>query len=197
MVCLTCRKLGSGGLCESCRMELRPAAHQYVEGVGVVAAAYRHEGPARLLVHHLKYRGIVRAGTVLAGEMSRHVEDDVTLVPVPRLTWRLLRYGIDPAVELAERLGRLTGRPVERALGAPLFGKVRAGRTHGSAPRFRLQRAVDGPVLLIDDVATTGATLRAAAKLLPSVRGAVTATSSMGPRRRTGLPAHSASFRSD
>src|SRR5690606_20405840 len=91
MVCLTCRKLGSGGLCESCRMELRPAAHQYVEGVGVVAAAYRHEGPARLLVHHLKYRGIVRAGTVLAGEMSRHVEDDVTLVPVPRLTWRLLR----------------------------------------------------------------------------------------------------------
>lgn len=184
MVCLACGSLGGGAVCDRCRRLLRPAPDQYVSGVGVVRAAYWHRGPARLLVHHLKYRGVVAAGSVLAEAMAELVPVEARgLVPVTRVGWRRLRYGVDPALELALAVGRITGRPVHRTLIAPPLGKARAGGVHGSAPRFRTRREPGEPVLLVDDVVTTGATLVAAARLFPTVVGAVTATSSPGRRR--------------
>lgn len=179
-MCLTCGRLGPALLCEPCKGLLRPAPDQYLPGVGVVRAPFRHQGPARLLVHHLKYRGVVTAGRVLAGAMAPRLPSGPVLVPVTRLGWRRLRYGVDPALELARALARLTGAAVAPVLTAPFWGKARAGRVHGFAPRFR-SRGIpeDTRVILIDDVVTTGATLIAAAALFPTVEGAITATSSM------------------
>jgi len=188
VICLTCRRLGEGQLCERCRADLWPAPEQYLPELGVISPAYRHRGTARVLVHHLKYRGVAAAADVLAEEMAGSVRSDVVLVPVPRVGWRRLRYGVDPALELAFSLARLTGGPLVRALWAPPWGRRRAGRSHGFAPTFRLRRPVADPVVLVDDVVTTGATLAAAARLFPQVVGAVTATTSMragiGPRGR-------------
>lgn len=153
-----------------------------MEGVGLVRSAFLHEGVARVLVHHLKYRGVVAAATILAGHLGPLVDRPAVLVPVPRLRWRQYRYGVDPAVELAHALGRSTGLPVERRLAAPWFGPARAGGAHGWAPEFRARPPVvrSSPVLLVDDVVTTGATLAAASRQINDVVGAVTATTSVG-----------------
>lgn len=189
MVCLACSQLAGGVLCRRCELSLRRCPDHYLAGVGAVFSAFRHRGAARLLVHHLKYRGVVAAGTLLAEAMAPHVPAGTVLVPVPRVGWRRLRYGVDPALELTRSLARITHAPVARCLVAPFWGRARAGGVHGSAPRFRLGRPVPRlPVMLVDDVITTGSTLAEAARLFPLVQGALTATSSgrTSPTRERG-----------
>ena len=150
-------------------------------GVGLIRSAHVHAGPARALVHQLKYRGIAAAAGILAESMTPLIPGGVVLVPVPRVRWRLIRYGVDPARELAAELSRRTGSTLVSPLRAPPWGRPRAGGEHGFAPRFRVVQPVPPlPLLLVDDVVTTGTTLAAAAHLLPGVAGAVTATSAVG-----------------
>lgn len=151
----------------------------------VVRAGSVHSGAARRLVHVLKYRGVPAAAAILAEPMTAFVDDDAVLVPVPRVVWRAVRYGIDPALELAVAVGLLTGRPVARLLRAPFWGRARAGGVHGAAPRFRETggHGLDAPLLLVDDVVTSGATMTSAARRLPGVVGAIAATSAPTPVR--------------
>lgn len=176
MFCLGCGAVGGGVICAACRTSLRVAPERHLASVGVVRSALAHETVARRLVHLLKYKGVVAAAAVLAGEMAPMVPAGAAIVPVPRLGWRRLKYGIDPATELARQLSHLTGQPLVRVLRAPFTGPVRAGREHGSAPIYTQTAPLPpGPLVLVDDVVTTGATLQAAA--VNGVIGAVTATS--------------------
>jgi predicted amidophosphoribosyltransferase len=154
----------------------------------VVRPAFVHDGVARILVHHLKYRGVVAAGRFLAQAMAPLVPPETVIVPVPRLRWRLLRYGVDPALELAAGVSRLTGQPLARLLQAPLLGRARAGRAHGTAPAFRPRPVLPVEIVLIDDVVTSGATLAAAASVLDGVVAAVTATGAATASGVTSLP---------
>lgn len=185
--------MGSGSLCGGCRAHLRLAPERFLNGVGVVRPGFVHDTVARNLVHHLKYRGVVAAGAILAETMASLIPPGTTIVAVPRLGWRRLRYGIDPGDELASAVARLTGQTMARVLRAPLSGRARAGRVHGAAPAFRLAGPPPtDPVVLIDDVVTTGTTLEVAAALLPRVVGAVTATGAgVGVPEVTSLPLES------
>jgi predicted amidophosphoribosyltransferase len=102
------------------------------------------------------------------------------LVPVPRAVLRRLRYGVDPAVALADAVSRRTGIPVMPLLRAPAWWSSHAKQPrHGRAgPRFVARLAApDATVVLVDDVATSGATLTAAAGALGSdFRHGLTAT---------------------
>ena len=79
-------------------------------------------------------------------------------------------YGIDPAEELARALARRSGLPIVTPLRAPLWWGRQAARARGrrSAPRFEVGTPPPTPAVLVDDVATTGATLTAAAAALGS-----------------------------
>ena len=146
-------------------------------------SAFVHRGTARLLVHRLKYGGQAAAASLLAAAMARAVPEGATaLVPVPRARSRRWRYGVDPAVELARGLGRVLALPILPALAPEWWHRRRAGPAGAKrgVPRFRVVRPMPPGAVLVDDVVTTGATLRAAAAALGRPCAAVTATVAPG-----------------
>jgi len=143
-----------------------------------------HEGAARVLVHRLKYEAVEPAGRLLATEGMAHLvpHDAAALIPIPRTRWRTVRYGVDPAVLLADHLAALTGLPVVMSLSPALYGRRHAGRVVSQrvAPAFGVTINAPAGAVLVDDVLTTGITLETAAAALDGrVVAAITATVSV------------------
>jgi len=180
--CWACGEPAPGGvLCGPCEDVLpwldRPLT---VPREGPLAAAWAplaYAGPARVLVHALKFRGA--AG--LAGAMARHITDGIppsvfaegwALVPVPAHPGRRRRRGFDHAELLAAALARRTGLALLPALqrhgGARerQRGRHRTQRLAASAVSVGARHPAGGPCLLVDDVRTTGATAAACAAAL-------------------------------
>ena len=130
-----------------------------------------YQGEARELVARLKYRNDRAALAWLAGGMATLVEPPAGVV----VTWaptgdrRRRRRGFDQAELLAAAVARRWRVPCRRLLGrAPgpaQTGLTLAARRQG--PSFEPPRArLPAPVIVVDDVVTTGSTLTAAARAL-------------------------------
>ena len=110
MVCLACTNTTVDVVCSSCRRALAPGPVRRLGTRFVVIAGTRHQGPARRLVHRLKYQGVGAAAELLGAIMARSVPPGTSqLVPVPRALVRRGRYGSDPARLLAAAVSRHTG----------------------------------------------------------------------------------------
>lgn len=162
MVCLSCAGPTRGRLCPRCASTVHPARDRILAGGIPVVAAFEHDGAARRLIHHLKYRGVAAvaelAAEVLAPRLPR-----APLLPVPRVWSRRLKYGIDPAREIALALGRRLQVPTLSLLVPPVHSRRRAGRDHSRPVRpFRTRSTLRSPVIIVDDVVTTGGTVLAA-----------------------------------
>jgi len=184
MVCLACGRWGRSSLCPPCGRSLSPGPDLRLPGGLLVRSAYLHSGTARVLVHRLKYQGLLAAALPLAQGMARRVPEEVRLlVPVPRARLRAWRYGVDQASELGAELGL----PVRRPLRPPWWAHSHAGRPRRERPlpRFGRSGGSERGIVLVDDVATTGMTLRGAEWALQgTVIGAVTATAAPVPPTR-------------
>ena len=133
-----------------------------------VPAVLAFSGPGRRLVLALKYgnaKPVVRSlAGAMAREARRHEVDVVTWAPTSG--GRRRRRGYDQAELLARAVAWRLGVPCRRLLtrveegGGPQTGLTRAERLVG--PTFVSRGRVRGAVLIVDDVVTTGATLRAA-----------------------------------
>jgi ComF family protein len=144
-----------------------------------VRAPYTFDGPAREVVHALKYSHFRALAEPMALSMARCMEEESipvdTLVPVPLHPLRRRVRGYDQAALLARELGKLTTLPVTETALARRRATPALARGLGAAER---RQNVEGAfaargddvggrrVLLIDDVTTTGATLDACARAL-------------------------------
>lgn len=168
--CLRCAlPLGDadgGMLCGACVGQRDPPVH-------ATHAAMLYAFPLDRLLPRLKFHADFAAGRVLARLMAHGLRDAVrpqALVPAPLHAGRLRSRGYDQSLELARPLSRMTGVPLDRRL----LTRRRATRAQSRLDEADRQRNLRGAfavragplpahVALIDDVMTTGATLRAAA----------------------------------
>jgi predicted amidophosphoribosyltransferase len=135
-------------------------------------------------MHGLKYRGFMMYADLVAETLAPRLPQ-VPLVPVPRALSRLVKYGIDPARELSLRIARINRVPVISGLRRPIHSLRRAGSDHTRpVGGFAVRTPIGFPVLVVDDVLTTGATL-------------VSAIAAVGPHRVVAaVVANDAGFRS-
>ncbi len=139
------------------------------------AVAY---GPiASALALKLKYGRRPGIADTMAAQMRRHLpaEGEWLLVPVPLHRWRIWRRGYNQSALMARAVARRTGHSlaldmlVRTRSTPPLrgLGRDRRAKAVRGAFAVRDKAVVAGkPVLLIDDVYTTGATVNACAKAL-------------------------------
>lgn len=162
------------------------------------------EPPLDRIVHSFKYDGVARLAPWLASLVARPPDRDgplrreAVLVPVPLHPARRAERGFDQTALLAGELGRRWGVPVAGALRRVVDTAAQARlapdarrRNLSGAFRLSLPALVRGrPVLLLDDVATTGSTLLAAAEALagagPALILALAAAHGGDPGTRTG-----------
>ncbi|MBU1948194.1 MAG: hypothetical protein KJ927_05740 [Candidatus Eisenbacteria bacterium] len=164
-------------------------------------------GPVRDLIHIFKYQGLASAREVLAGKLAEEIKrsqhvmgmggvdlDWMVVVPVPPHPARVRERGWDHSGELASSVARRLNLPQRRLLCrkrwtsslTKLGEDERRMEVAGAFALTRLAGRYRGrPLLLIDDVFTTGATLTACLTALeplepPLIRVAVAAWT---PRR--------------
>lgn len=177
--CAGCNAPGDT-LCRRCRFALVSSPAVNVEEG--IRAAMPFDGVGRAVVHGLKFRNRRGAARQLAALMvrrllpagdsrapvdPRHAVDMVTWAPTSSA--RVAERGFDQAEHLARAVARELGVPCRRLLyrahGGPQTGHDRVARLVGPTFRARAPRRVRR-VLLVDDVVTTGSTLRSARRAL-------------------------------
>jgi ComF family protein len=136
---------------------------------------------ARRLVHQLKYYDRPHLAHVMARTMRRAghelVSEPMLIIPVPLYRWRLWGRRFNQAALLAEAVSKLTGLPADPFILQRVkatrqqVGLSAAQRADNVRGAFRVApheapRIARLPVLLIDDVYTSGATAKAAARAL-------------------------------
>jgi len=176
----------SASTCADCRANRYHGSPPFV----ALRSAYVFEGAIRDAAHRLKYRDKVALAAPLAGLLQEFLErqpaaappiplgDLALLTPVPLHSWRRYRRGYNQSALLAAHLGKriavLNGEVLRRTRHTSpqveLSARQRAENVKGA---FSVDEAAlekwnphGGPVLLIDDVCTTGSTLRECAAVL-------------------------------
>ena len=169
-------------LCDTCMLGLgSPRRHRpdpCPPGLPRLVAAASYDGGVRAALLSHKERGRLGLARPLGAALAAAVREldpprPVLLVPVPSSPAAVRERGQDHA----RRLARAAARGVPGAVARPLLAPARtvadqsgldaAGRAANLAGAMRVRRPVRGlPVVVVDDVVTTGATLAEAARAL-------------------------------
>lgn len=163
--CLACgRPAGMNGRCKRCRLPYQ-RAWCAAERSGVIERVINAYKFSRVKAAHVPLADLLH--TVI-GELP----PDTRIVPIPTIPHHIRQRGYDHIKLIARRLARRRGLGV-----APLLSRQTVSVQHEVGRAARLTQARQAfhvigeldpavPYLLVDDVVTTGATLRYAAEAL-------------------------------
>jgi ComF family protein len=193
--CLGCSDLGSffcpacvaalipvsEALCLTCHWPVDPLLPQCAcrkPALLCVRAVAEYRDPLRVAIHHFKYDGQRAAapalGALLAKAMRPYTALDPLVVPIPLHASRMRQRGYNQSALIARAGARAGGFTLaETALRRvratpPQVGLSTLARAENLTGAFAAQGALAAgrDILLVDDVCTTGATLRSAAVAL-------------------------------
>ncbi len=170
--------VGASLLCAGCSVDLPWRTHTALRMAGPLQchASFRYEFPVVEFIGRGKLAGdaglMTLIGQLMASRPPPGVGEMDALCAIPLPYWRAVRRGYNQALEI--------GRPIARALDLPVLdvlrrrdgsptqrGLPRGARLRNLAGAFVADPRIAGRrVLLIDDVATTGTTMRRAAGAL-------------------------------
>jgi ComF family protein len=173
--CCACDAPSLTPFCTKCGHVARLAPSELVGVPLIVAGSYAP--PLSTAIARFKYGGRPELSRPLAQLLapslrSLDVTADAPLVPVPLHKKRLAERGYNQAALLAQELGRNTGRACRPRLLARTreterqVGKTRRERLTNAQSAFELRQTSPRCVVLVDDVVTTGSTVRACAQAL-------------------------------
>jgi ComF family protein len=166
----------TGRRCDACWLPLRDevceACAEHPTSLKRLRSVYRYEEGVRALVHAFKFRGQSSLDKTLGAQLARCYEEQRLeadlIVPVPLTKARRRGRGYNQAALLAREVSRATAVAMVEALRRVGKAKAQAGSASAEERRQNVigafevadARAIAGRrVLVVDDVATTGATL--------------------------------------
>ncbi len=177
-------------LCRYCYRQLQdsqlPQPDRYWQGDLPLFAWGKYEGSVKQAIGKLKYDGH-RSIADLYGELlaqswqisSLPLPKKLTIVPIPLHPEKLSARGFNQAESIARSFCQVTGDRLDLSLHrtrstVAQFGLSRSARQENVAGAFALASSSvlkpGATVLLIDDIYTTGATVRSAADVLRSMQ---------------------------
>lgn len=169
--CLICdREHPEGGLCYDCeRWEQDPqtrglltknySMYTYNDAMKEVMTKWKFRGDYVLI--QMFQEKIYKAYKSIVKKTYQPI-----LVPIPLSEERAKERGFNQAQAIAECMDpKKIQHPLQRISSEKQSKKTRYDRMHSQNP-FTIQNPITQPVLLIDDIYTTGATLRQAANIL-------------------------------
>ncbi len=156
--------------CPNCEMEL----------LGLWAVGWRR-GVLKKLVSEFKYESVRAIGEVLAEMLNEAIPDlakilpegaEVVVVPLPTIGKHVRRRGLDHTLILARKLAKKRGWKCEQVL-TRVVDTVQVGakvkeRREQAERAYKVSQGVDSRkyYLLLDDVWTTGASMKAAERVI-------------------------------
>jgi competence protein ComFC len=164
--CVVCHKT-PGPVCVTCKATLRPAGQLAVPGLDRCRVGFALDDHSRPIIAAFKYRRQRRIARWLANEFANLVPLSAEVITwVPATPERRRTRGFDQAQELARALSGLTSIPTVELLRRDSDDQRQTGRSRSerlAGPALRSVRAAPQFVVLIDDVVTTGSSMRSAA----------------------------------
>ena len=164
LLCVACGKnVAATGVCINCSV---PYARAWCGGV--------REGKLQRLVGLYKFQNAYAARTDIADVLDARIDmlpSHTVVVPVPTIPSHVRMRGYDHMLEVAKLFANRRGLKMETVLVRSGISKQRGANSAARDAQAKRAFAVNGtvdfvPHLLLDDVVTTGATVRYASKAL-------------------------------
>jgi len=176
--CLSCHKL-SPTICSECLLEWQTFSFTTYLPDLIVQSATLYTTVASKIILKSKENGISTADELLVQVLIGLIEsselnpNQIRMVPIPSNGHSIRRRGRNYMVEIVQQISRQTGIAVLDCLA--LTGKTRdqsglnrKQRLENMQGSISMKAMARGELLLIDDVITTGATLKEAARAINS-----------------------------
>jgi ComF family protein len=187
--CPLCNRTGSDVFCRYCERQIQDCQlvqpDRYWQGDLPLFAWGKYEGSIRQSIGKLKYDGHRSIGNLygewLAASWQKYTPSEIpsklAVIPIPLHPEKFTTRGFNQAELIARSFCQGTGAKLDLSLQrtrstVAQFGLSKSARQENVAGAFTLVNSVLKPgatVLLIDDIYTTGATVRSAALVLRSI----------------------------